>query len=247
MKRDLGVPIIVGGMLAVSAGLYGVEFALFGHAEEIVSQTLHELAFLPVHAIVVVLVFEGLLGRHEKANMLHKLNMVIGSFFSETGTEVLRRLAAFDEGLSGLAPHLVFDSHWKAADFSKARSAVAARQHDLRAEKGDLAGLRDFLNGQRRFLLGLLENSNLLEHEDFAELLWAMTHLSEEMAARESLENLTKTDRVHLQGDMARAYARLLTEWLSYAQHLKEDYPYLFSFTVRTNPFDPNASVEVTD
>jgi hypothetical protein len=28
-------------------------------------------------------------------------------------------------------------------------------------------------------------------------------------------------------------------------QHLQEDYPYLFSLAVRTNPFDPDAKVEV--
>jgi len=28
-------------------------------------------------------------------------------------------------------------------------------------------------------------------------------------------------------------------------QHLQGDYPYLFSLVVRTNPFDPDAKVEV--
>jgi len=28
-------------------------------------------------------------------------------------------------------------------------------------------------------------------------------------------------------------------------RHLKKEYPYLFSLAVRTNPFDPRASVEV--
>jgi hypothetical protein len=28
-------------------------------------------------------------------------------------------------------------------------------------------------------------------------------------------------------------------------EHLKNDYPYLFSLAVRTNPFNPNATVEV--
>ena len=37
----------------------------------------------------------------------------------------------------------------------------------------------------------------------------------------------------------------LVREWLSYMEHLKSDYPYLFSLAVRTNPFDPNASVQV--
>ena len=37
----------------------------------------------------------------------------------------------------------------------------------------------------------------------------------------------------------------LIKEWLVYLQHLKREYPYLFSLAVRTNPFDPGASVEV--
>jgi len=28
-------------------------------------------------------------------------------------------------------------------------------------------------------------------------------------------------------------------------EHLKNEYPYLFSLAVRTNPFDPNASIHV--
>jgi len=35
------------------------------------------------------------------------------------------------------------------------------------------------------------------------------------------------------------------TEWLSHMEHLKSDYPYLFSLAVRSNPFDPNASIAV--
>jgi hypothetical protein len=41
---------------------------------------------------------------------------------------------------------------------------------------------------------------------------------------------------------MKRAYLLLISEWLAYLKHLKENYPYLFSLSVRTNPFDPNAS-----
>jgi hypothetical protein len=29
-------------------------------------------------------------------------------------------------------------------------------------------------------------------------------------------------------------------------RHLKEHYPYLFAFAVRTNPFDPTATIEVS-
>jgi hypothetical protein len=41
---------------------------------------------------------------------------------------------------------------------------------------------------------------------------------------------------------MKRTYSQLVVQWLLYMEHLKDDYPYLFSLAVRTNPFDPDAS-----
>jgi hypothetical protein len=41
---------------------------------------------------------------------------------------------------------------------------------------------------------------------------------------------------------MNRVYGLLVREWLSYMQHLKGTYPYLFSLAMRTNPFDSQAS-----
>jgi len=101
------------------------------------------------------------------------------------------------------------------------------------------------LKEKRQFLLNLLENPNLLEHESFTNLLWAVFHLTEELTLRGSLNGLQKTDCKHLAGDMKRAYHLLILEWLDYMKHLKVNYPYLFSLAVRTNPFDANASVEV--
>jgi len=85
----------------------------------------------------------------------------------------------------------------------------------------------------------------LLEHESFTDLLWAVFHLTEELACRTNVKQLPDTDYAHLSGDIKRAYVLLISEWLAYMKHLKADYPYLFSLAVRTNPFDPNASVEV--
>jgi len=49
----------------------------------------------------------------------------------------------------------------------------------------------------------------------------------------------------HLAHDVARAYSFLVREWLAYMKHLKDNYPYLFSLAIRTNPFDPQASAVV--
>jgi len=91
-------------------------------------------------------------------------------------------------------------------------------------------------------MLSLLANPNLLEHDTFTDLLWAVFHLSEELSSRPDLTRLPRTDNDHLSGDMKRAYMLIITEWLAYMKHLKHDYPYLFSLAVRTNPMDVNAS-----
>jgi len=37
-------------------------------------------------------------------------------------------------------------------------------------------------------------------------------------------------------------YRNLALQWLKYMEHLKVNYPYLFSLSLRTNPFDRNAT-----
>jgi hypothetical protein len=112
----------------------------------------------------------------------------------------------------------------------------------MESQKGDLEQLKDFLLRKREFLLALLENPNLLEHESFTELLWAVFHLTEELALRADVKQLPDSDYSHLSGDIKRAYALLMAEWLAYMKHLRDNYPYLFSLSARMNPFDPNAS-----
>lgn len=111
--------------------------------------------------------------------------------------------------------------------------------------KVDLEAVREFLTGNMYFMIRLLENPVLLEHEYFTELLWAVFHLTEELNNREDMKSLPDTDIEHLSGDIKRAYGLLVREWLFYMKHLKDRYPYLFSLAMRMNPFDQEASVIV--
>jgi hypothetical protein len=66
------------------------------------------------------------------------------------------------------------------------------------------------------------------------------------LSFRKSFSNLPESDLNHLSGDIKRGYSLLIRQWLDYMEHLKQDYPYLFSLAVRTNPYNPQAKVEVT-
>jgi hypothetical protein len=140
-------------------------------------------------------------------------------------------------------------SNWSKKDFKDAGEFIRNSNFDLEIT-GDnssiefLVCLKGFLVDKRKFLLALLENPNLLEHETFTELLRAVFHIAEELERRPDIKQLSSADYVHLKNDIERVYGLLIYEWLLYMAHLKENYPYLFSLALRLNPFDPNAKVE---
>jgi hypothetical protein len=131
---------------------------------------------------------------------------------------------------------------WPGRQLLEVNKSLMNYDFKIESQKGDLEKLKRFLIGKRDFLLRLLENANVLEHETFTDLLWAVFHLAEELESRVDVKKLTDTDSAHICADMKRAYVLLVSQWLMYMKHLKTNYPYLFSLAVRTNPFDPNAS-----
>jgi hypothetical protein len=238
--------IILGLLLgAVSIILYYIQIRIFHSPRDTYFYLFQDLAFIPVQVLLVTLILNQLLNVREKLSMLNKLNMVIGTFFSEVGTTLLKSFAAFDQNTDTIRRELLIRADWTDQQFAAAVKRVRTNDYKIQYTESDLDALKNFLSGKRDFLLGLLENPNLLEHETFTELLWSVFHLSEELAVRVDLQNLPAADGNHIAGDIRRAYMILIVEWLSYMKHLKYDYPYLFSFAVRTNPFDPNASPTV--
>ena len=246
MRRSVPVFWIVVALLCGAALFYFADFVGYPDLRNTMGfYTLLDIAFIPLNVLIVGLFINRLLSSREHAELLHKMNMVVGAFFAQAGNELIGRLADFDTDLEADRPHLLFKADWAVSDFERHRHAVGGDEHAMDPDRGDLEGLARALESHRSFILALLQNGNLLEHTSFTDALWAISHLSEELSARADLSVLPPADRAHLELDMARAYGRLLGEWLGYARHLKADYPYLFSFAVRTNPFDPSAEVEV--
>lgn len=162
------------------------------------------------------------------------------------GNELLQRLqVCFDKG-NDISQQLAVKQNWTHADFKKATAFAQTINGEADCSGIDLDGLKNFLVQKRQFLLALLENPNLLEHEIFTDLLWATFHLTEELEARKSLTDCPEADIKHIAGDIQRVYCQLIVEWLSYVEHLKSKYPYLFSLVARTHPFQECPSPVVT-
>lgn len=236
----LGISLII-----LSAFFYLIHYAIFRDDRHIFIYLIGDIAFIPVQVLLVTLIIDRLLNEREKRTMMKKLNMVIGAFFSEVGIRLLKSFSDFDYNLDKIRENLVVTNNWSDQKFFSVNKNLKNYDYRINSRKGDLEDLRNFLVEKRDFLLRLLENPNLLEHESFTELLWAVTHLTEELAARIDVRKLSEADYEHLSGDIKRASILLISEWLEYIKHLKDKYPYLFSFALRTNPFDPHASPEI--
>jgi len=246
MKRIFNWQVLLGlSLIALSALVYFIHYFIFRDAHHIFIYLVGDIAFVFLEVLLVTLVLHQLLRYREKKAMLNKLNMVIGAFFSEVGRELLKKFSDFDTKSSEISRKLVITNESFEKEFSKICKSVQNHAYNIDSKRGDLENIKNFLKEKRQFLLNLLENPNLLEHESFTNLLWAVFHLTEELTFRRSLNGLPETDCQHLAGDIRRAYHLLIIEWLYYMKHLKANYPYLFSLAVRTNPFDANASVEV--
>ena len=242
LRRQLALGAL---LIALSLGIYALQIRLFHAERDTFFYLFQDLAFVPIQVLLVTVIVDQVLRLREKMAMLNKLNMVIGVFFSEVGNRLLRSFSGFDRDFDQFRQGLIVTKDWTDQNFRQAAQAVRAYEHRPDHSRGDLNELKAFLSSKRDFLLRLLENQNLLEHESFTDLLWAVFHLTEELDARDDLARLTRSDGEHIAGDIRRASVLLVAEWLAYMKHLKNEYPYLFSLALRTSPFDPDASVTV--
>ena len=174
-----------------------------------------------------------------------KMRMMIGVFLTEVGVPLI---ALCNDGVPDLRsgiPDLLVRGDWGKRRFDQARKNLSMKDYNANLRKVDLPSLQLFLSGKRSFMIQLLQHPMLFEHEPFSDMILAICHLEEELSARRDLTSLTAADSDHLSKDCDRVLRLLVLDWLLHMQYLKEQYPYLFSLFVRTNPFDPHASAEV--
>ncbi|WP_424359931.1 hypothetical protein [Methanocella sp. MCL-LM] len=244
----VGWKLLLGtGLVLISVAVFGLHILLFHDAHWLEKYLVFYLGFLPVEVIVVTLILDRLIEMRERQERMEKMNMVIGLFFSEIGTSLLRMMVIEDRSASELRNCLQITGQCKPDDFNRIRQTM--KGHEFRAEfdAGELTAIKELLSSKRPTLVRLLENPVLLEHEVFTNLLRAVFHLAEELDYRGPLDQLPDSDIAHLSRDTSRAYELLALQWLDYIQYLEGHYPYLFSLALRTNPFDEKASPVVAE
>lgn len=228
--------ILITTLTTVSVIIYSIQYIFFNDIHDTFFYLLQDMAFLPFQALIVSLVINKFLNITERRRTTKKINVIISTFFVESGVEMMIAISCFDQNHLKECELIKLNELGK-KDGSDAKKLVENFEYDFQVEPERLQGLAEIMDKNRAFLLKLLENPNLLEHEAFTDMLWAVFHVADELKTRGDLKNLSKDDTNHLAIDLERAYKAMVKEWIGYINYLKEEYPYLYAIAIRKNPF----------
>lgn len=245
MKKHKWEILAAVALLALAFVLHFMHYRMFHDLHHLFLYGMGDLAFLPLEVLIVSLILHRLLERRDKRARLSKMNMIIGVFFSQVGTKLLHEIMSLDKNASLVKESVSVSAQWGGKDYARAIRAAGDHKFDIEFSSNAFVVIKDLLEKERAFLVGLLQNPVLLEHKSFTNLLWAVFHFAEELGYRDDLSKVTENDAKHLIGDANRVAGLLLKEWLSYVKHLKVSYPYLFSLALRLDPFEKNVNVTV--
>lgn len=241
MKRYRWQLILGAGLIVLSAFMYSIHYVIFRDSHHIAIYFLGDVAFVPIEVLLVTLIIEEVLSKREHLITERNLQMMVGVFYHEMGAALLKQMqrympAAYDLNMQ-LTPQVM--TRWDEADYLQKISEVEAIDTTFFCEGCDLTPLRDFLYHKQELLLRMLENPNLSGNDELARMLWAITHISDELHVRPHIDSLGHEDAEHIKGDFSRAYDLLLVEWMKYVIHLKKEYPFMYLAALRYGPFAP--------
>jgi hypothetical protein len=247
MNKRSKYVIFGSALVLVSAVIHLIHYLIFHDMHHISIYLIGRIAFVPIEVLLASLIIHHFLESIENKHKMEKLNMIIGSFFSEVGNDLLTVISDADPELDDVRGKFVIKDLWAENEFKTLGTFLKSYTYKVDMNKIDLVPFASSIVSKRGFMVSLLQNPVMFEHESFTELLRAVFHLTEELEFRGDLSDLPESDRRHLSGDVKRVYGLLSREWLAYMQYQKVNYPYLFSLSMRTNPFDKDASVVVTE
>jgi hypothetical protein len=223
-------------LTASSAVIYLIQNAIFHNPSDTMFYLFQDLAFVPVQALIVTLILNRFLNLAEKRKQIKKMNVIISTFFADTGISIMTAMSRFNRSndeISGLIKVDEFASYNK----SSVSKMLDGFKYDFYADPERLDELAVIMDGNKGFFIDLLENPNLLEHESFTDMMWALFHVADELKTRGDLRKLSQAEIDHISNDMLRAYTAIMMEWAGYIMYLKDEYPFLYASAIRKNPF----------
>lgn len=235
-KRKSNIILVV--ILTIfSFTIYFIQNLNFHRPEETFFYLLQDLAFVPIQVAIVTFIINRFLNIIEQRKKTKKINVIISTFFTEVGISIMTVMSEFNRNNIDIC-NVISTKEIKKSNQNQIRKLVKAFKYNIYADPDKLDKLALLLTDKKAFMLSLLENSNLMEHDSFTDMLWAVFHVTDELQSRGNLRNLSKEDINHLSSDLLRAFSAIVLEWIDYIFYLHDEYPFLYELAKKKNPFD---------
>lgn len=239
MKKRVKENIIIGaGLVTLSLLLHFVHVLIFKDIHHTMIFLVADIAFIPMEVFFTSMILERMLERREKEHGKEKLNMLVGVFYAEIGTQLLGYFVEQDDRVSICKKLRIKDpSIWDEDYFKRLQQLNSTYHYEVSLEKVDLIQLKELLHDGKNLLITLMTTESLHDHETFTEMLMLIMHLKEELDLRD-ISSLNESERHHLEQDMTALYRYLTYEWCYYLNYLSKHYPGLFNTAIMLSPFN---------
>ena len=239
MKKRVKDNIIIGGgLLLLSLILHYIHVLIFKDIHHTMIFLVADIAFIPMEVFFTSMILERMLERREKEHGKEKLNMLVGVFYAEIGTQLLGYFVEQDDRVSICKKLRIKDpSIWDEDYFKRLQQLNSTYHYEVSSEKVDLIQLKELLHDGKNLLITLMTTESLHDHETFTEMLMLIMHLKEELDLRD-ISSLNESERLHLEQDMTALYRYLTYEWCYYLNYLSKHYPGLFNTAIMLSPFN---------
>lgn len=223
-------------LISSSVAIYFVQNMIFDNPKQMLFYLLQDLAFLPIEVALVTFVIERLIKTADQQKNAKKINVIISTYFTEAGSTIMAAMSDLNRNNTAISK-IIEENELKKMSPKQAQKLIKALKYDIYADPAKLEGLASVLADKKIFLINLLENNSLFEHDSFTDMLWAVFHVADELQSRGDLKALPNDIVDHLSNDLLRAYSAMVQEWIGYIFYLHAEYPFLYQSAKNKNNF----------
>jgi len=154
--------------------VYLLQILIFHNSHETFFLIFQDVAFLPVEVVLISFILEKYLDRREKQEKFRQMQVVISAFYSDVGTSLIRNFSHFNTNFQKLKEEFSFEQDIIHPTKEKMWNFVCDFDYAMDSRAGDLSALKNFLLTKKPYILRMFENPNLLEHDQFTDMLWSV-------------------------------------------------------------------------
>ena len=141
-------------LIAATIIIYTLKFLIIGDdgTSNTATYIFNALGFLPLNVLLVTLILNSLLSMRAKKEQQEKMKMIVGLFFSEFGSKLLRIFVRCDTASNNLKSVMNVQKSWTRKEYANAREVIENHCSRLQPETDDFEEIRELLRVNHEFL-----------------------------------------------------------------------------------------------